>query len=441
MTTASKTSFIFSAEELRVLFGDYQAYRRIAIGVSGGADSMALLYLLYKWGQKAPGSTPELIAFTVDHGLRQNAAAEADGVARYCQELGVVHETLRWRGEKPSSNVQAQARDARHALLRQAALEHDCEALVLAHHLEDQAETFLTRLARGSGVYGLSGIREERETDNLLICRPLLAVSKAKLIEVLKEAGVQWFEDPSNEDDQFTRVRFRKAQDELSALGLTPSKLADTARRMARAADAIDVWVDDIAEKSCTFHSAGPVRFESACLEHIPEEIGLRLVGRLVRYISGAPYMPRLSKLEGLYEALREEGHGHAATLGGVRFMLAKPHEDQVWFCFRETGRNGIGAVKVQPGGEGVWDARWRYKADISCKPFKITTVQNELCGEFTLEIPSNWPKTVFLTAPLIVFADGVSYMPWKKGDAAANGIGAEPQTYGISMVPVSRTF
>ncbi|WP_159096860.1 tRNA lysidine(34) synthetase TilS [Pseudovibrio sp. Alg231-02] len=441
MTTASNQVALFSSDELNELFGEYKSFRRIAVGVSGGADSMALLYLLKQWTQELGFSAPELYAFTVDHGLRAEAASEAAGVAQYCRRIDVPHETLHWLGEKPSSNIQSEARDARHALLRQAAEDHGCEGLFLGHHLEDQAETFLTRLARGSGVYGLACIRKDRELDGFQICRPLLEISKVRLKSLLHSAQVPWFEDPSNEDEQFTRVKFRQAQQELDELGLTAAKLSDTARRMARAADAIDVWVDEVAEKSCTFHSAGPVRFDSSCLEYIPDEIGLRLVGRLVRYISGAPYMPRLAKLEGLYETLKTEDGSRAATLGGVRFALAKPHDESTWFCFREAGRAGLPEIEVKPGDEGIWDDRWRYKAAHSAESFKITYVQKELCGDFELEIPANWLKTAFLTAPLIVFAGGVSYMPWKKIGRTTADADVRSRTYGISMVPVSRTF
>ncbi|KZL20849.1 tRNA(Ile)-lysidine synthase [Pseudovibrio axinellae] len=441
MTTASNQVAQFSFEELDALFGEYKSFRRIAIGVSGGVDSMGLLYLLKQWAQDVGAAAPELYAFTVNHGLRAEAAGEAAGVAQYCTRLKVPHEILNWVGDKPSSNIQSEARDARHALLRQAAEHQGCEALVLAHHLEDQAETFLTRLARGSGVYGLAGIRKQRELDGFHICRPLLDIKKERLKAALEASNVQWFEDPSNEDEQFTRVKFRQAQQELDALGLTTSKLADTAHRMARAADAIDAWVDEIAEKSCTFHSAGPVRFDSSCLEYLPDEIGLRLIGRLVRYISGAPYVPRLAKLEGLYETLKRTDGARAATLGGVQFVLAKPLSDAVWFCFREAGRTGLSEVNVSPGDEGIWDRRWRYKAEHSCQSFRITSVQNALCGDFELEIPVNWLKTAFLTAPLIVFASGVSYMPWKKIGRTAADAAVRSKTDGISMVPVSRTF
>ncbi len=441
MTTASNQPVGFSSEELDELFGGYESFRRIAIGVSGGIDSMALLYLLKRWTQEIGASAPKLYAFTVNHGLRAEAATEAAGVRQYCTRLGVPHETLDWVGEKPTSNIQSEARNARHVLLRQAAEDHGCEALFLAHHLEDQAETFLTRLARGSGVYGLAGIRRERELDGLHICRPLLLISKVRLKALLQTEQVPWFEDPSNQDEQFTRVRFRQAQGELDELGLTATKLSDTARRMARAADAIDVWVDEVAEKACTFHSAGPVRFDSSCLEYVPDEIGLRLVGRLVRYISGAAYMPRLAKLEGLYEVLKGGEGARAATLGGVRFALAKPHGDALWFCFREAGRNGMPEIEVKPGDEGIWDARWRFKAAHSAEEFRITSVQNEFCGDFDLGIPANWPKTAFQTAPLIVFADGVSYMPWKKIGHTTADADVRSRTYGVSMVPVSRTF
>ncbi len=441
MTTASDQVALFSSEELNELFGEYKSFRRIAVGVSGGADSMALLYLLKQWTQELGFSAPELYAFTVNHGLRDEAVSEAAGTAQYCRRIEVPHETLLWVGEKPTSNLQSEARDARYALLRQAAEDHGCEALFLAHHLEDQAETFLTRLARGSGVYGLACIRKNREMDGLQICRPLLEISKVRLKSLLHSAHISWFEDPSNQDKQFTRVKFRRAQQELDELGLTTTKLSETARRMARAADAIDAWVEEIAEKSCTFHSAGPVRFDSSCLEYIPDEIGLRLVGRLVRYISGAPYMPRLARLEGLYGTLKTEGGSRAATLGGVRFALAKPHDGSVWFCFREAGRAGVPEIEVQPGDEGIWDDRWRYKAAPFAKNFKITYVEKEFRGNFELEIPANWLKTAFLTAPLIVFADGVSYMPWKKISRTTAEAEVRSRTCGISMVPVNRVF
>ncbi len=441
MTSVDNHTALFSSDELEGLFGQYSIFRRIALGVSGGADSMALLYLMKQWCLQAGKHAPALYAFTVDHGLRKEAEHEAAGVARYCAHIDVPHKILNWVGDKPSSNVQSEAREARFALLRKAAEESSCEALFLAHHLEDQAETFLTRLARGSGVYGLAGMRPERELDGIHLCRPLLNVSKVRLKAVLTDARVPWFEDPSNDDTQYTRVKFRKAQKRLDKLGLTALKLADTAQRMTRAADALDTWVDEVAEKSCTFHSAGPVRFDSSCLEYLPDEIGLRLIARLIRYVSGAAYTPRLAKLQSVVETLSCDEGARAATLGGVQFARAKPHDESIWFCFREAGRMGLPNISVQPGDEGVWDARWQFFASSSAEPFRIACVHDAQIGDFELEIPTNWPKSAFLTTPVIVFADGVSYMPWKKIGRTPAAAEVRSRISGISMAPVRKTF
>ena len=172
---------------------------RLLLAVSGGPDSVALMLL-------ANAAMPDRIAAaTVDHGLRPEAAAEADYVATLCAERAIPHRIL--RPELPiNGNIQSEARRARYALLEQAADEADCSLIATAHHADDQLETLLMRLARGSGVDGMSGVRPR----NGRIIRPLLEFSKSELEEICKSAGIQPVVDPSNDDAEFERVAIRQ---------------------------------------------------------------------------------------------------------------------------------------------------------------------------------------------------------------------------------------
>ncbi len=178
----------------------------LAVAVSGGADSMALLCLAARWGKRP------LTALTVDHGLRAESAEEARRVKGWAEAQGVPHVTLAWRGEKPKANLQAAARAARYGLLAQWCRDARVEGLLLAHTLDDQAETVLLRLARGSGVNGLAAMAPATRLRGVTLLRPLLGISRARIVATLEALRQPWIEDPSNEDTRFARVRLRKAR-------------------------------------------------------------------------------------------------------------------------------------------------------------------------------------------------------------------------------------
>jgi len=160
----------------------------VAVGVSGGADSMALLHLLSAWNKSAENWL-DLTALTVDHGLRAESASEAAAVSAWARDLGIEHVTLTWGGKKPSSNIEAAAREARYRLVGEWCFENHVQTFLTAHHFDDQAETFLMRLARGSGVAGLSSLAEERSLGgafgSVRLLRPLLHISKKDLTALL----------------------------------------------------------------------------------------------------------------------------------------------------------------------------------------------------------------------------------------------------------------
>ena len=266
MSAAEDERPIGDAEADR-LFADLIHEPSLVLAVSGGPDSTALLYLLARWRNRHEPS-PRLHAVTIDHGLRPQSRREALGVKRIAAQLGVGHRTMRWTGDKPVTGLQEKARAERYRLLLAAAQKAGARCIVTAHTLDDQAETVLLRLARGSGLAGIGAMarvvafaglafpdrraapsaapsaRKPRgASDDVVLVRPLLDVAKARLIATLRAAGIAHVEDPSNDDPRYTRVRWRKLAPVLAAEGLTAYRLAHLARRMRRSEDAIETIV------------------------------------------------------------------------------------------------------------------------------------------------------------------------------------------------------
>lgn len=329
---------------------------RVGIAVSGGPDSTALLVLLDLWTRESPAA-PDLYVLTVDHGLRCEAAQEADAVVALAKHFGHHAEKLVWlhEGPPPTSDIQAEARTARYHLLVDAARRLKLDAVLLAHTRDDQAETLLMHLARGSGVAGLAGIPSERVIDGVRFLRPLLDVTKSELLTVVEEAGVPYVNDPSNASDRYTRVRIRKALPALADLGLTADRLAGTARRMARAEAALRSMTEDLVTRAAQDHG-GVWSVDTASLEAAPDEIGLRLLVRLIRSIRPSDYPPRADAPEAWHAAFRAGNAPRRVTMAGVVLHL---RHDRLWL-YAEAGRAGFPEVVVNADGDHVWDGRFR---------------------------------------------------------------------------------
>lgn len=206
---------------LREFFEKYQiGDAAVAAGVSGGADSLALLFQLDAF-LRPQGR--RVIALTVDHGLRPESRDEAEYVAKLAAERQIEHHILTWEGEKPEKGIEEAARTARYGLLCGWCRDNGVGTLAVAHHLLDQAETFFMRLQRGSGLNGLCGMAPLSEKNGVRLIRPFLQVHPERLKEFLREHGVSWAEDPSNRCDDYLRVRVRKFLPQLAAaLDITP---------------------------------------------------------------------------------------------------------------------------------------------------------------------------------------------------------------------------
>lgn len=297
----------------------------LAVAVSGGGDSVALMHLVAGWA-KARGCLGDIYVLSVDHGLRAGASAEIAQVIEQCQSMGLAHQTLIWQGEKPASNIQAEARDARYGLLTDWCVANGIKDLAVGHTRDDQVETFLMRLARGSGVTGLSAMSQTRPLRNaqgtVRLVRPLLNVTRDSLRATLKDAGQSWAEDPSNDDLKFMRVKARQMRAHLSDLDLTDERIVSTVSRLQRVREALDVATEELFSQCAWFHGAGFASFDLALLRGAPAEIGLRILSQLLIGIGGKEYGPRLARLERLYDQLMHDDRT-VATLHGCRVVPA----------------------------------------------------------------------------------------------------------------------
>jgi tRNA(Ile)-lysidine synthase len=328
----SADSVAVPASEAKALFSDLSHLPVIILAVSGGPDSTALLVLAARWLQTLK-TRPKLIAVTVDHGLRKEAKREAANVAKLARRLGVAHQTLRWRGAKPATGLQQAARAARYRLLAQAARAAGAAHVLTAHTLDDQAETVLIRMSRGSGITGLGAMRRFAllpGDDHVRLVRPLLGVAKTRLIATVRAAKIPFAEDPSNSDPRFTRARLRALMPELAREGLDSRRLALLARRLERADRALEADTDRAEAELAA--PDGVNGFDAKGFARLPSEIALRLLGRAVTK-AGDEGPVELSKLEALKSALedaqktsmarfRRSLAGALVTLGGGRIVV-----------------------------------------------------------------------------------------------------------------------
>jgi tRNA(Ile)-lysidine synthase len=314
---------ILTDEGLTHLFAPLVGASGALAAVSGGPDSIALMHLLARW-IAAAGRPPVSVA-TVDHGLRAESAEEAAFVAHEAAALGLPHKILAWAGRKPSSRLQEAARQARYDLLFEEAGRIGASHVLTAHTRDDQAETVLMRLSAGSGITGLGGMRCIVFRGDVLLVRPLLAVSKADLIGLCAAQGWEFLEDPSNTDPRFARVRWRNLMPDLAREGLTAVRLARLAARAARADAALDAKAKEAFARARLEAEAHSLRIQGAVLAAEPFEIALRVLGLALDKSRSATGPSRLDRLESCTDRLRRslgEGKPLRTTLAGALILL-----------------------------------------------------------------------------------------------------------------------
>jgi tRNA(Ile)-lysidine synthase len=313
-----------SAQDAKRLFAEWKAAPALVLAVSGGPDSVAMMWLAARW-RRAIRAGPRLVAVTIDHGLRAEAAREARDVKHLAKALDLPHRTLRWSGAKPKTGLPAAARAARYRLLAKAARAAGATHVLTAHTQDDQAETLLMRMARGSGIAGLGAMARASRRDGVVLARPLLHVPKARLLATLQKARIGCADDPTNRDPNFTRPRLRALMPALAAEGFDARNLARLASRLARANAALEILVDG-AERYLAHRERDPVQagFDANAFAALAEEIRLRLLLRSIDRV-GHEGPAELGKVEALLAALDRTvaATGHAKGRIGLKRTLA----------------------------------------------------------------------------------------------------------------------
>ncbi len=292
----------------------------VACGLSGGPDSMALCWLLSQWGT---ARRVYIHALTVDHGLRPNAAEEAAWTGAQVSVWPMVaHTTLKWRGKKPEKRIMETARQARYALMERYCRREKIPDLFIAHHLDDQGETFLMRLAGGSGLNGLAGMAPVQPfPSGVRLLRPLLDLPKKTLTDICAANEIPFVNDPSNTKTEYLRPRLRDAKDLLSREGLSNKRLSVTAARLRRAREALEDISRNVLTLVTLERTKEKIVLDHAALSAYPEEIRLRVLQDAAAALTPKKtYGPRMEKLEALAESLFADAPFRKRTLGGVVF-------------------------------------------------------------------------------------------------------------------------
>jgi tRNA(Ile)-lysidine synthase len=297
-----------------------------AVAVSGGGDSLALMHLLHSFARS--NALPLPVVLTVDHGLRKSSAADAKKVAVWAKHLGLAAQVLTWRGKKTQTGIEAAAREARYRLMGDFLVHHRIGTLFVGHNQDDQAETFLLRLARGSGLDGLAGMQSRAPWPvagfgGLAVARPLLGVSRDQLRAYLKARDQAWLEDPMNEDASFDRVKIRKARTALADAGLTVARIAAAAAHLGRARESLDVMtaavVLRVTRKRDPKSDSRGILLDGAALAAAPREVGLRALASILMAVGEQAYRPRFESLERLFDQIAGAGLRGGATLHGCQ--------------------------------------------------------------------------------------------------------------------------
>ncbi len=298
----------------------------IAVAVSGGVDSVCLLVWLVKCGLN-------VTALHVNHGLRAAADVETEYVEKLCYQLNIPSKIFYWTDDKPLTGVEAAARAARYKFMTDWCRENSVKTLMLAHQADDQIETFLMNLGRGSGVFGLAAMARESWRDGVQIVRPLLNIYRDELKKYCDENGIKYFCDEMNEDEQYTRVRIRKNRHLLaSKLGIEDNRILLAIENLGRARDAIASDVDTMIESvACR----GGAMFSDSFLFDQAPDIRLKFIGTLIQKIGGDDYQPRLKSLTSALDKLSSDckftlGHCILRRLGEK--ILVVPEGEKTTF-------------------------------------------------------------------------------------------------------------
>lgn len=332
----------------------------IAVACSGGPDSMALALLLGQWAKEKKG---KLVALTVDHGWHKDSTHEVKQIGGWLKKHGIAHQVLSWKGRVPTRNQREAARKGRYRLLTDYCRGQGITHLFVAHHQEDQAESFLLRLAQGGSVDGLSAMPDITTMYDVALVRPLLFLSKPELIDYLKKHRQRYITDPSHKDATLDRVKVRKLLPQLADAGISVERLARTARIMARAR----AHLEEEAGRFLKTHSRIlPEGYAVLNLLPESEEIALRVLTTVMMIVGGGEVSTKTADLERLYNILQDKS-ARAQALSGCIFQRIKGKI----IVYRDL-RAMTGEKWLKAGEKCLWDNRFEVELRAAALRLKV---------------------------------------------------------------------
>jgi tRNA(Ile)-lysidine synthase len=384
--------------DTQVLDDAVESGETLGVAVSGGSDSTGLLLLLSQWA-KTTGVV--LKAITVNHGLREEAQAEALQVGRQCAGQNIDHQIVALDATQRTGNLQDWARRERSRAISNWAQAGGFNTVALGHTQDDQAETFLQRLARGSGVDGLSAMKSCVLRNNIRWLRPLLRATRDDVRQYLTDRNFVWSEDPSNQDPRYSRVAMRQILPSLSTVGINSEVIGQTTQRLASAQRVLKQATHDLARQTCQFSKAGSVQISANAFECAEFDLKLRLLSHALGWVAGHEYKPRAASVA---TAMSNVQHGTNHSIGGCLIVAKKD-------CFHVVRE--YEAVKSTKVVDGTWDGRW-VSTD---HDEKITAL-----GEKGLAQITEWrrflvPRQGLLSMPAVWKGDVVEYIPLEIGE------------------------
>ena len=331
-------------------------FKKVAVAVSGGVDSMCLTFLL---NEVCKRNNISLIAITVDHKLRKKSTFEANEISRYLKNLDINHAILTWQHGTIKSNIQNEARQARYKLICDYCKDHNVQNLFVAHTFDDQAETVLLRILRGSGVDGISGIEFKIKMNEVHIIRPFLEFKKNQILSFMQTQNLLWFEDESNKNVKFDRVKVRNLISDYDKDFKFTQRLNLLAENAKRARNFIEHYVKEVFEKHCNIGNLGFISISRINFIDQHEEIRFRLINYIVRYVKNDfdQYPIRIEKLRSISQNF-EKSNQLKFTIHCCVILLNRG----IIYFYKEP--KFIEPMKTLKKGKNIWDGRYIVTTD-----------------------------------------------------------------------------
>ncbi|CAO5675172.1 MAG: tRNA(Ile)-lysidine synthase [Holosporales bacterium] len=297
-----------------VLSNSYSSSKKIAVAVSGGPDSLALCLIINEWAKENGGN---IVALTVDHNLREESKDEAQQVEMWLKKYQIPHVILKWDHPPLQSRVQEHARNARYHLLEEYCTHHNIQILCTGHHLQDQFETFMMRLSKGSGSKGLACMQPISKRNNLFIVRPLLSILPDDLKAYLYAIKQDYISDPSNDNDVFERVRWRKALLPLLENGFSLDHFNKSIQKL----NDLNFWIDECLEDAaidCIEETDGATIIDIPSLIQLNKALSIKMISQQLQKVSNAPYPSSYDKAKDIVVALYNQSFINQSAGGCV---------------------------------------------------------------------------------------------------------------------------